>query len=75
MRPLKTITDYWQKYYLTEEAGEFGTYSMCSLCANVGIIDTTDSAISPKGNRLGRRNFCICPNGQALRKHCATIEE
>lgn len=65
----KAITDYWEKHYLATEDSEFGAYSMCSLCANQGIIDTTKSAISPKGNFLGRKNFCICPNGQALRKH------
>jgi hypothetical protein len=65
---MKAITDYWAKYYLTEEVGEFGPYHMCSLCANQGIVDTRESAISPRGNKLGRRNFCICPNGQVLRK-------
>jgi hypothetical protein len=64
----KEITDYWQKYFLTEEDAGFGPYSMCSLCANQGIIDTRETAISPRGNYLGRLNFCICPNGQVLRK-------
>ncbi len=69
---MKAITDYWDKYYLTEEEtileGVKYSYSMCSLCGNQGIIDTRTTAISPKGNYLGRLNFCICPNGQALRK-------
>lgn len=66
---MKALTSYWEKYYLTEETTDIGTYSMCSLCANQGIIDTTQSAISPNDNYLGRKNFCICPNGQAMRKH------
>jgi hypothetical protein len=66
---MKAITDYWSKYYLTNEDRGFGPYIMCSLCANQGTIDTRSTAISPVGNYLGRINFCICPNGQALRKH------
>lgn len=65
----KAITDYWSKYYITtENDSSIGTYEMCSLCANQGIIDTRLTAISPKGNYLGRINYCICPNGQAIRK-------
>jgi hypothetical protein len=65
---MKAITDYWDKYYVTTEDAGDGPYHMCSLCANQGTIDTRQSAISPRGNKLGRINFCICPNGQALRK-------
>jgi hypothetical protein len=45
---------------------------LCSLCGNHGIIDTT-GVKSPAGVEVGRKNFCICPNGQAIRK--ATIQE
>jgi hypothetical protein len=66
---MKAITGYWEKYYLTEETAEgIGSYRMCSLCSNNGIIDTRGT-LSPRGNDLGRKNWCICPNGQALRKH------
>ena len=40
----------------------------CSLCGNGGIIDTTETAISPKGLQTGRKNWCCCPNGVAHRK-------
>ena len=40
----------------------------CSLCGNGGIIDTTDTAISPKGLHTGSKNWCCCPNGVAHSK-------
>lgn len=60
------INDYWLKYYLNR---------VCTLCGNWGIIDTRESAISPAGFRAGRINFCICPNGQALRNgNCDAVK-
>lgn len=53
----ETITDYWFQYYTTQH---------CTLCGNSGVIDTT-SAITAAGLRVGRKNWCICPNGQVLR--------
>lgn len=52
------LTDYWRKHYATDH---------CTLCGNRGIIDTS-SAITAAGLRVGRTNYCICPNGQAMRK-------
>lgn len=40
--------------------------NVCMLCGNTGVIDTTQSAISPRGVACGGRVACICPNGQAL---------
>lgn len=62
MKPKKAITDYWFEHYMNREL------HLCSLCGNSGLIDTTETAISPIGYRPGRVNFCICPNGQALRE-------
>jgi len=36
------------------------------LCGNHGVINTIGVA-SSNGNYVGRKNFCICPNGQDLR--------
>lgn len=52
------ITRYWLKHYATEH---------CSLCANSGMIDSRGLKTAA-GRVAGRLNFCICPNGQALRK-------
>lgn len=57
----------WLKNYTAAEAH-------CTLCANTGIIDTTNSAISCSGHRPGRKNYCICPNGQRMKKQKVTIE-
>jgi hypothetical protein len=59
------VEAYWQKYYLDRH---------CTLCANWGIIDSRASGITPAGFRVGRLNFCICPNGQSLREQNADIE-
>lgn len=54
------ITDYWLEHYVNKQ--------MCSLCAQSGVIDTT-GAKTYAGLAVGRVNFCICPNGQSMRRH------
>lgn len=51
----KSLEEYWLKHYMGE--------SLCSLCGNSGIIDTRQSA----RRSAGRLNYCICPNGRAMR--------
>ena len=53
----KPITDYWREFYTQDK--------ICSLCGNRGVIDTS-GVVSPNGEVVGRKNFCICPNGQDL---------
>ena len=53
------VVNYWMKYYVNR--------LHCSLCGNRGVIDTR-GATTPAGVEVGRRNWCICPNGQAIRK-------
>lgn len=53
------ITDYWLEHYVVD--------GLCSLCGNSGQVDTT-GARSPVGAEVGRKQPCICPNGQALRR-------
>jgi hypothetical protein len=60
------ITSYWLEHYMDGH---------CTLCANWGIIDSRASGITPAGYRVGRLNFCICPNGQHLREQDADIEK
>jgi hypothetical protein len=57
------VTDYWMAHYVSAPP-----HSLCTLCGNSGTIDTTKTAISAAGVNAGRVSFCICPNGQALRK-------
>lgn len=54
------LTDYCLAHYFY--------LGLCSLCGNTGVIDTRQSARSPAGARPGRLNWCLCPNGQALRR-------
>lgn len=51
------VTNYWLTYYAAEH---------CTLCGNSGVIDTTE-ARTRAGLRVGRGNYCICPNGQSRR--------
>ncbi len=56
----QVVTDYWHKFFIKE--------GLCSLCGNVGIIDTRATARSPAGFYCGDVHFCICPNGQQWRE-------
>ena len=56
----KRIADYWAEFYINDKH--------CSLCGNQGLIDTR-AVQTTTGKSVGRKNFCICPNGQAIRKH------
>ncbi len=55
---MEAITEYWSEHYINKR--------ICSLCGNSGIIDTTGTK-TYAGVEVGRKNYCICPNGQAMR--------
>ncbi len=48
---------------------EFINGGLCGLCGNSGYVDTTLSAISHTGERIGIRQPCICPNGRKIKRH------
>jgi hypothetical protein len=52
------VAAYWHKYYAAD---------CCTLCGNYGVIDTTGT-LTPAGAAIGRKHYCICPAGQALRQ-------
>ena len=60
----KNITNYWLDNYAADH---------CTLCGNRGIIDTR-GVTTPAGLEVGRLNYCICPNGQVLRKQKADMD-
>ncbi len=64
--PDERITNYWESYYIDHDS------VLCSLCGNSGVIDTR-GAKSAAGVVSGRRNWCICPNGQALRHFSSKV--
>lgn len=57
-----SVTKYWLKHYINKESG------MCSLCGNTGTI-ILYNVRNPSGELLKstHADYCICPNGQALR--------
>lgn len=59
------LEDFWLEHYCDNH---------CTICGNRGVIDSRSTAITPAGYKVGRLNFCICPNGQSLRKQNANIE-
>jgi len=63
------LQEYWEKHYMVKGTAPNGVKMsrFCFLCGNTGTMDTTESAITPLGENIGRKNFCICPNGLALR--------
>lgn len=61
----EAITAYWLENYCAEH---------CTICGNWGVIDSRASAVTPAGFRVGRLNYCLCPNGQALRARGIDVE-
>lgn len=53
----EAVTRYWLECYAD---------GVCTLCGNHGVIDTR-GVTTPAGVPAGRVNYCICPNGQAMR--------
>ena len=51
------VTAYWLHFYCTNH---------CTLCGNHGVIDSTGLQ-TPAGVVVGRKNYCLCPNGQVMR--------
>lgn len=59
------VTNYWHEFYCTQH---------CTLCGNSGVIDTT-GVRTAAGILVGRKNLCICPNGQWMRRAGVTLED
>jgi len=66
----KVIQDYFYQHYDNTDVTPYG---LCSLCGNMGVIDTRGRAISGAGIDAGRLNYCICPNGVEMRKQKAKL--
>lgn len=62
-KKIDIITEFWRDNYI--EFWKEDICPVCTLCGNTGIIDTTNSAFN-NNRSVGRKNFCICPNGQEL---------
>lgn len=53
----EAVTDYWMEHYCGDH---------CTLCGNSGVIDSR-GVRTAAGFEVGRLNWCVCPNGQAIR--------
>lgn len=58
------VVAYWERFYQGKA---------CTLCGDSGWLDTT-GVCTPAGVAVGRRQFCLCPNGIMLRKLAAHEE-
>lgn len=59
----EVAVDYWHEFYADKH---------CTLCGKHGVIETR-GVTTPAGIPVGRVNYCICPNGQALRAGVAAL--
>ncbi len=66
----KAIADFVQEHYDNTDVTPYG---LCSLCGNMGVIDTRGRAISGAGIDAGRLNYCLCLNGMEMRKQKAKL--
>jgi hypothetical protein len=60
------MTDQSKQEALEDQWLEFLVGDMCSLCGQVGIVDTRGIR-TPAGFECGGLHYCICPNGRALK--------
>jgi len=64
MKNKRILSEYWQKHFVSEYEPGTDKGGHCTLCGNTGLIDTTGRAYTPAGVHVGRKNYCICPNGR-----------
>jgi putative intracellular protease/amidase len=57
---MPTLTQMWLDEFVDHDT------CVCSLCGNTGVLDTT-GVESPREVPVGRKHYCICPNGRALK--------
>lgn len=55
------LADFWRKNFTSKDVPH------CRLCGNTGIVDTQGAKTSA-GLEVGGRFYCVCPNGDALRR-------
>lgn len=54
------LDEYWYRWYVNTK------HSLCALCANSGVIETNPT--SGEGVTLKTRTWCMCTNGQLMRR-------
>lgn len=61
------VKEYWHKYFTKD--------GHCSVCGNLGVIDTRVTARTTAGYYCGAVQYCFCPNGQMLRNNMVRSAE
>jgi len=63
----KTFNDVIDRFWMTNYIVRTDDgITHCGLCGNNGVIHS--KCFTPRGNKIDQKFFCICPNGQALKK-------
>jgi hypothetical protein len=60
--------DLWLEFLVEVSRPDGLVISVCGLCANSGEVNTTSTAVI-FDKPAGIKTFCICPNGQTMKKH------
>jgi len=68
--PLEAVEMIVARYALTMYVYADG---LCTLCGNRGVMDTR-RVRTPAGVEVGRLNYCLCPNGMALRQRGVDLD-
>ena len=55
------LTQYSLYHFSNEE------HRLCGLCGNTGELDTSSTAVSPRGLKPGGKYPCFCPLGRVSR--------
>lgn len=61
----KALANLWHR--------DYSSTGHCVLCGNHGIIDTRGKVFTSAGRECGDKVFCICPNGQAMKRATGTM--
>lgn len=62
MKHKKILRAFWEEHYMVEANGVPG---YCCLCGNTGIINTISTARTLDDEWIGKKVFCLCPNGRS----------
>lgn len=68
------MKNMWEEYIIWSLDNREGIdrITLCGLCGNCGMLDTRESAIH-NNKKIGVLAFCICPNGQAMKRSSRAI--
>lgn len=60
------LSDFWFENFISPN-------HHCGICGNWGVIDTRGKVFTPAGVECGIRTYCLCPNGQVMKRGKAKL--